>query len=93
VSILVASQPSITRTTSRRLRRTSRSEAWNSHQRNVLGRAFFQGPLRQSSRNRQTRSLDRRTTNSHAGLAAKLVNGIEVRPESLSRWMWFSTFA
>jgi len=61
--------------------------------RSVLGRAFFQGPLRQSSWNQRTRSPDRHTTNSQTALAVKLVNGIEVRPESFSRWMWFSTCA
>lgn len=40
VSTLVAGQPSITRTTSWRLRWTSRPGAWNSPQRNVLGRVL-----------------------------------------------------
>lgn len=47
VSTLAAGQPSMTRTTSWRLRRMSRPGACNSPQPSVLGRAFFQRPLRQ----------------------------------------------
>lgn len=90
---MVAGHPLITRTTSRRLRRISRPGAWNSPRRMALGLAFFPDPLRQSNWNQRTKSPDRHTTNSHAALAAKLVNGIEVRPESFSRWTWFSTCA